>query len=269
MLNTYLQDKFGKRYILKTQSELVSKASFQAIPFKNESQAFQFIRQLRVPTNYWSRVTARISTAPISTIQVTQHQAERQVCKLLCRKQVSIYELVGFSSKGTGSQKRSFEKPNGDKVTFSHASTLLVASNIDVVDINTPAEAEKTIADLPSDKDELLALATSLQIQASATNSPEEIKSSIASSLVSKEVVVTVQPKLSIPPKPTQITDVIAADKPVELAPEAEPAIAASIVAIDGLSNINQKSQAETLKKASEEGKPFCEECEAAKQESN
>lgn len=266
MLNTYLHDKFGKRYILKKQSELVSNAAFQPMLFNNESQALQFVRQLKVPTGYWSKITAGISAAPITTIQNTQLKDERQICKLLCKKQVSIYELVGFSNTGSSSHKRSFEKSNGDKVTFSHASTLLVASNQGVVDVNSPADAEKAIADLPADKKELLALATSLNIQVSSVNSSEEIKQSISAALISKEVVVTIQPKLSIPPKPTQASEVIAADKPVALAPETEAAAITIVAAIDAMSNINQKSQAETLKSAAEEGKPFCEECEAAKQ---
>jgi hypothetical protein len=267
MFDSYLEDVFGKRYVLKQQFEITPQKSFQSLSFTDEHQALQFIRRLRAPHNFWQKSLHKTSRITFKHVKPVQLHAERQVSQLLYRKQLFIYELPNLSQNNSGSEKRSVEKNNGDKYTFSHSSSLLVAAPLDLVDINTKADAEKLIHEINPNKEQLEQIASELDIPKSASGDTAETTKLVVAAMVSKEVVVSVQKKLSIPPKPEKESEVVASDKPVALGPEAAVAVTA-VVAVDPMSNINQKSQADTLKKASDEGKPFCEECEKAKKSS-
>jgi len=266
MFDSYIEDVFGKRYILKQQSELTTQQSFKPLRFTDESQAFQFLKRLRVPVDFWQRSVGRISHVPFENSKSANFQTERQVSKLLYRKQLSIFELQNFGKNSGDSQKRSVEQSNGDKYTFSHVSTLLVSAPLKLIDINSKADAEKLLQDLSPDNQQLNQIAKELNLSTLDNTDSAATSKLIVEAMVANDVVVSVQKKLASPPMPTKESEVAAADKPVALGPEAAVAVAAPVT-VDAMSNVNQKSQAETLKKASEDGKPFCEECEKAKAE--
>ncbi len=264
MFDSYIEDVFGKRYVLKQPFELSTQKSFKSLSFENEYQALQFLKRLRVPLNFWQRSLSKVSYLPSENVKSISQHAERQVSKLLYRNQISIYELENYSRDNTNSEKRTVEKSNGDQYTFSHVSTLLVAAPLDLININSKADAEKLLQDIDPDKEQLNQIAKEFKLTNIDGADSDTTSKLIVEAMVTQDVVVSVQKKLSIPPKPTIESDVTAADKPVSLAPESTLAVIAA-TATDIMSNINQKSQADTLKKASEDGQPFCEECENAK----
>jgi len=266
MFDSYLEDVFGKRYVLKQPFDIASQGSLTSLKFTSEGQAFQFICRLRTSQNYWQRTISNIPSISAKQTNTKSNYSERQISQLLYRKQLFVYELANFSKDSADSYKRSVETGNGDKYTFSHASTLLVAAPLDLVDLNTKADAEKLLQDISPNDEQLEQIASELNIQKSASASSAVTKGLIVEAIVANEVVVSVQKKLASPPMPTEESTAAAVDKPVSLSPEATVTITAA-AAVDPMSNINQKSQADTLKNASEDGKPFCEECEKAKAE--
>jgi len=266
MFDSYLEDLFGKRYVLKQPFDITPQSSLNSLEFTDEGQAFQFICRLRASHNYWQRTLSNIPSVSAKQTFVKSHSSERQISQLLYRKQLYIYELANFSRDSSDSNKRSVEVANGDKYTFSHASTLLVAAPLDLVDLNTKADAEKLLSEINPDDKQLDEIAKELNIEKPASASTAVTKELIVEAIVANEVVVSVQRKLARPPMPDKESATVAVDKPVALGPEAAVAVSAAVT-VDAMSNINQKSQAETLKSASEDGTPFCEECEKAKAE--
>lgn len=264
MFDSYLEDVFGKRYVLKQSSEITAKATLPSLRFTNQTHAFQFVQGLRVSQNYWQRAISRIPSISARLTCSNPYHSEQQISQLLHRKQLFIYELADFDRDSSNSSKRSVETANGDKYTFSHASTLLVAAPLDLIELNTKADVEKFLADISPNDKQLDQIASELKIEKPVSGGSAKTKELIAEALVASEVVVSVQKKLASPPMPTNESATLVVDKPVSLAPEATIAVAAAIVE-DPMSNINQKSQADTLSKASEDGTPFCEECEKAK----
>jgi len=264
MFDSYLEDVFGKRYVLKQPFDITPQSSLTSLKFTSEGQAFSFICRLRGSQNFWQRTLSNIPCISAKQTNTKSNHSERQISQLLYRQQLFIYELAHFSKDSSDAYKRSVETSNGDKYTFSHASTLLVAAPLDLVDLNTKADAEKLLQEISPDDEQLEQIASELNIQKPASASSAVTKELIVAAIVSSEVVVSVQKKRARPPMPDKESATVAADKPVALGPEAAVTVSAAAT-VDAMSNINQKSQADTLKSASEDGKPFCEECEKAK----
>lgn len=265
MLDTYIEDTFGKRYVLKRLSDLSSNKSFKALNFSDESQAHQFINKLRTPQDYWLKTVTKLGTFSTRQNTPSKLHAERLISQLLCRKQLFIYELSVTNQSGSSAVKRSIKKASGDSYTFIPVSSLLIAQPRELVSISTKADAEKLLNELSPDEVKLKEIYKELNISSSGTGSRSTEE--LVTAIVSGEIVVAINKPLASPPARETETEVAAVDKPAELSPDAGSIAANQAAPADPMSNINQKPQADTLAKASEEGTPFCEECEKAKQE--
>ena len=111
MLDTYIEDTFGKRYVLKRQSDLTSQKSFTAMSFSDESQAYQFINKLRTPHDYCSKTISRLGTLSARKPSTSNLHAERIISQLLYRKQIFIYEVSASSLSNASAIKRSIQNP--------------------------------------------------------------------------------------------------------------------------------------------------------------
>lgn len=265
MLDTYIQDTFGKRYVIKRQSDLSSNKSFKALNFSDENQAYQFIHKLRTPQDYWLKTVSKLGTFSTRQNTPSKLHAERLICRLLCRKQLFIYELSGANQGGSSAVKRSIKKASGDTYTFIPVSSLLIAQPRELVNVNTKADAEKLLNELSPDEVQLKEIYKELNISSSDTGSQSTEK--LVAAIVSGDIVVAINKPLASPPTRETETEVATADKPAELSPDAGVVTVNQAAPADPMSNINQKPQADTLVKASDEGTPFCEECEKAKEE--
>ena len=264
MLDTYLEDTFGKRYVLKRQSDLTSQKSFKALNFSDESQAYQFVAKLRTPQGHWLKIISKLGSFSTHQNISANVRAERIISQLLCRKQISIYELALTDQTGS-SIKCSIQKGNGDSYTFIPVSSLLIAQPRELVEINSTADAQKLLNELAPDGEKLKELSKELNIASAETSS--QISKNLVTAIVTGEVVIAVNKPVASPPQREAETEIAAADKPAELSPNAGAVTVTHAELSDPMSNINQKPQADTLAKASEEGTPFCEECEKAKEE--
>lgn len=265
MFDSYIDDVFGKRYILKRQSDLTSQKSFKALSFSDENSAYQFLNRVRAPLDYWQKTLSKLGNTSPAKSRSTNLCAQHTVGSLLYRKQLFLFELDGNSQQNTSASKRSLPKSNGDTYVFSHVSSLLVAEPTEVITVHSKADAKKLINELsPSDED-LKQLTSELNISTQESQGGSATKNKLIEALVAGEIIVNVRKPLASPPERETETEVNTADKPAELGPDSGAVTVKQAAANDPMSDINQKSQAETLEKAAEDGKPFCEECEKAK----
>jgi len=262
MLETYIEDIFGKRYILKRQSDLNSQQSLKSLEFSDELNANRFLSKLRTPQDYWQKTISKLGRTASGNTQTSTHQAERLASQLLFKKQLFIFELKRSAGSSTSVSKRSLSKSNGDTYVFSHVSSMLVSLPREVLTLHNKEEAEKILNELNPDEKQLKQLAKELDIKTLESSGREATTEKLVGALVAGEIIINVRKPLASPPPRETDTSVSAADKPAELGPDAGTIAVKETATIDPVSNINQKSQADTLAKASEEGTPFCEECE-------
>ena len=220
MLDTYLEDTFGKRYVLKRQSDLTSQKSFKALNFSDESQAYQFVAKLRAPQGHWFKIISKLGSFSTHQNISSKVRAERIISQLLCRKQIFIYELALTNQTGS-SIKRSVQKDNGDSYTFIPVSSLLVAQPREMVNIGTAEDAKKLLDELKPGENKLKELTKELDISIAST-APQATEKLVAA-IVSGEVVVSINKPIASPPKRETDTGVTAADKPVGLGPSPSP----------------------------------------------
>jgi len=261
MFDSYIDDVFGNRYILKKQSDLTLQKSFSALNFADEMSAHHFISRLRAPLDYWQKLVTKAGYQTSSKTRSTSSEVVRLVSQLIYRKQLYLFELDSGLQGSSSPSKRSLSKNNGDTYVFSHVSSLLISQPREVVAVTDKKAAEKLIDELSPSPEQLNQISKELNISTLESRDSSVTKDRLVEALVAGDVVINLRKPLASPPQRQTETEVSAVDKPVELSPDAGTVSIKQDAANDPMSNIDQKTQAETLVKAAEEGTPFCEEC--------
>ncbi|HED35951.1 MAG TPA: hypothetical protein ENJ08_17280 [Gammaproteobacteria bacterium] len=270
MLDLILKDTFGKYYIIKTSRQNTARGLLQALNFTDKNRAFSFACNLCVPHGYWRLILYSVERGNLSSIHAKstsgRHSAEHRIAEYLYRRRVYIYELVNYSASKGSQGKRSFEQRNGDRYTFSHVSTQLLASAQQPIELDSEADIGKLLWDLSFNEKQLNELAQALNLVGAENTGGAQSRDLVIGAIMAGEIIVRHQPKPSTPPKPLELLEPTAADRPMQgpASSSATEPVAPTAAAPPG--NVpDPRTQAETLEKAAEDGVPFCEECEKAK----
>lgn len=263
MLDTTLEDTFGKHYAIRQFQQSTPHNTLEPLDFAGISQAFSFISRLRVPHGYWLRTLSSIEKASLSSIHTKSTAGrtgpEHRISEYLYQKRLFIYELVNSSSDLS---KRSIEHDNGDRYTFHHVSALLLSSTPQTHELRSESAAQALLSELPYSEKQLDELASALNLSPAQGGTSSE---TIIAALTAGEIIVSKQPKLNAPAEPEVVSGTTRADKPMQASPPAAASPSSSPAAAPEESPLDNKTQAATLEKAAVDGAPFCKECAKAK----
>lgn len=258
MLTTAIEDIFGNRYIVKQRHQITpSNQCVTPVSFSSILQATQFVKRLKTPVDFWKK----LSVEPNNRRKANASPAYENIAQQLVRGNYLVFELGNKELASQGYAAAAVEQPNGDRYTFAPASALLTAPAANTLETTSEKEAADALEKLGASDEQLEAIAKSLSITP-ANPSEGNLKATIVAALVAGQIVVIEQKKLSAPPKLPAESSVDSKDKPVELAPEAEAAPVQQEA--NEKSTIDEPSQADTLRSASENAAALCEECESS-----
>lgn len=260
-----IKDNFGKHYALKTIRDPITPSSLKAETFSDLEFTRIFVDGLDIPHDYWSSILESLNIAP-SQRSYQGRQILHQISELFLDGTIRLYPVKNLNSSENNVKNRAIKTSNNVTYTFSPASTLLTSSPREVKYFPNRRDAEKFLAELAPDEEKLKMLATELEVKApkTASSNPTELSAAIATALVDRSVIVMVD-RVSSPPKVEKLESAPGPGSQVVDLPPASESAPAEPANDDSLVDDNQKSQAETLVQASEEGTPLCEVCEQAK----
>lgn len=265
MNSQFLQSNLGKRYKIYTdgvglrgRGAVVNHV--KPIVFSDHIYAKQFIRSLKAPPSLWRS---------LASSQVTpshgDHDAdiEHVVSQLFISGKVKLYE-VPSGVKGTAPKSQKDATLRG-KLTyeFTSAASLLVDDTKPVKGFSSLKEASKFVDDLGAEEAELKGMLGELGF-APATRAPySELVEKLANVIYRGQVVALVNtPKAARTSAPVEISS------PAPQSPSLGPTTSSPKPGEPIKEEANAEAeQAKALEQAAEEGAPFCEECEKARQE--
>jgi len=290
MLDLILKDTFSRRFLIKASRQNTAGGLLQPLKFTDKNRAFSLVCGLCVPHGYWSQTLHSIERGNLSSIHTKstsgRDSAEHRIAQYLYHKRIYIYELVNYNLNKDNLSNRSFEQSNGDSYTFSHVSAQLLASTQQPIELQSESAIGRLLWSLSCNEKQLNELAQALDLGGAentggAQTGGAESRERIIAAILAGEVIVSLQPKVSTPPKPLELLLPTVADRSMQGPPSSpadsvtEPAsvtgsvaagaaTAAAIAAVPA-SIPDPRTQGEILEKAAEDGAPSCEECEKAR----
>jgi hypothetical protein len=174
---------------------------------------------------------------------------------------VQAYKTASLSELNESRQLRSFKDTLGKSFELQPAASLLVNTTVDVQPVNDKVSAEKILQSLNITVHSAASINKSLNLPTSNGNSIEALKAA----LIKGDVVLTQQAEALKPVSNGDFVEAVIeqAKSPAEPPPQAESSPVETSPTTSPTRAEN--ATADGLIKAAEEGTPFCEECETAK----
>ena len=272
------KSRTGQHYTLRLTHKGVSSLpnSIKAESFTNNNAALQFVTNLQVPLFFWENLAQANSFYSYANWNNANPWAsiEHYIAQALSQGSVQAYKTASISELDESRQLRRFKDTLGKRFELQPAASLLVNTVADVKPVLNSLSATKILQDLEITAHSAEVINKSLNLPTGKGNSIEALKTA----LVNGDIVLTQLPE---PLKPSTSQDLVetvfeAAKSSDEPPPPVAEATAPPPVSADSNSSAVSKTPttsptraenatADALTKAAEEGTPFCEECEKAK----
>ena len=257
------KSRVGLHYTLRLAGK-----GFSALPisvksetFTDKNTAFHFVMNLQVPLFFWENFAQGNSFFSYSNWKNTNPHAtiEHYIAQALMQGSVQAYKTASVSELNESRQLRSFKDADGKKFELQPAASLLANMAVDAKSVRSEASAAQIIQDLGITAESAQSINKSFNLPAGNTGSVETLKAA----LISGDVVLTQKPEALKPPSGGEFVEAVIESKAAEAPPPA--ATPTESQATTASPTRAENATADALTKASEEGTPFCEECEKAK----
>ena len=257
------KSRVGLHYTLRLAGK-----GFSALPisvksetFTDKNTAFHFVMNLQVPLFFWENFAQGNSFFSYSNWKNTNPHAtiEHYIAQALMQGSVQAYKTASVSELNESRQLRSFKDADGKNFELQPAASLLANMAVDAKSVRSEASAAQIIQDLGITAESAQSINKSFNLPAGNTGSVETLKAA----LISGDVVLTQKPEALKPPSGGEFVEAVIESKAAEAPPPA--ATPTESQATTASPTRSENATADALTKASEEGTPFCEECEKAK----
>ena len=257
------KSRVGLHYTLRLAGK-----GFSALPisvksetFTDKNTAFHFVMNLQVPLFFWENFAQGNSFFSYSNWKNTNPHAtiEHYIAQALMQGSVQAYKTASVSELNESRQLRSFKDADGKKFELQPAASLLANMAVDAKSVRSEASAAQIIQDLGITAESAQSINKSFNLPAGNTGSVETLKAA----LISGDVVLTQKPEALKPSSGGEFVEAVIESKAAEAPPPA--ATPTESQATTASPTRAENATADALTKASEEGTPFCEECEKAK----
>jgi len=267
----------GQYYTLRLTNNSVQLNSLKAESFSDINAATQFVHSLQVPLFFWENLAQSNTFFSYSNWKSTNPWAgiEDYIAQTLVQGSVQAYETASISELTQSRQARSFKDSSGKSFELQPATALLVDATAEVKPVNDNASAIKILQDLDITAQSAESINASLNLSANSGTSIEVL----TSALVKGDIVLTQQAEAPKPESTGDFVDAVfqAAKTAEEPPPPAEDTYSSPAESKNSSApqeNTSKeptvrddKTTADVLTKAAEDGTPFCEECEKAKED--
>jgi len=268
LLNKMLTSQVFKSRVGLHYSLRLAGKGFSALPisvksetFTDKNTAFHFVMNLQVPLFFWENFAQGNSFFSYSNWKNTNPHAtiEHYIAQALMQGSVQAYKTASVSELNESRQLRSFKDADGKKFELQPAASLLANMAVDAKSVRSEASAAQIIQDLGITAESAQSINKSFNLPAGNTGSVETLKAA----LISGDVVLTQKPEALKPPSGGEFVEAVIESKAAQAPPPA--ATPTESQATTASPTRAENATADALTKASEEGTPFCEECEKAK----
>jgi len=268
LLNKMLTSQVFKSRVGLHYSLRLAGKGFSALPisvksetFTDKNTAFHFVMNLQVPLFFWENFAQGNSFFSYSNWKNTNPHAtiEHYIAQALMQGSVQAYKTASVSELNESRQLRSFKDADGKKFELQPATSVLANMAVDAKSVRSEASAAQIIQDLGITAESAQSINKSFNLPAGNTGSVETLKAA----LISGDVVLTQKPEALKPPSGGEFVEAVIESKAAEAPPPA--ATPTESQATTASPTRAENATADALTKASEEGTPFCEECEKAK----
>jgi len=291
------KSRTGQHYTLRLTNKSAQLNALKAESFSDKNAASYFVHNLQVPLFFWENLARSNTFFSYNNWKNANPWAgiEDYIAQTLVQGSVVAYETASISKLTESRQVRSFKDSSGKGFELQPATALLVDSTAEVQPVHDKASAIKILQDLDITTHSAESLNKSLNLPANNGTSIEVL----VSALIKGDVVLTQQAEALKPESTGDFVDAVfeAAKSPVEPPPPAPPppqaeatpsaaddassppadsnsSAAGSSSSSESQETANKeptvrddKTTADVLTKAAEDGTPFCEECEKAKED--
>lgn len=260
------KSRTGLHYTLRLTNKGVSSlpSSIKAESFPDESTALHFVHSLQVPLFFWENLAQDNSFFNYHNWNQANPwiSIESYIAQALIQGSVQVFQSTPISVLNESRQLRSFKDTSGKSFELQPAASLLVNATADVQPVNNKVSAEKILQDLGITAESSQNLHKSLNLPANSGTSVE----ALISALVKGDIVLTQQAE-ALKPSTGQdfVETVFEAPKSAAEPPPAETNSTTAPSTEEKEPVLDEKATAEVMTQAAEDGTPFCEECEKAK----
>ena len=194
MNQNIIRHQFGQHYTVQHLRQLKPGLRLEPVHFNNLHQTMNFLRQLKVPHDYWEYLLRDYHGAAIAQKTVDIHQ---QASELFIRGKLLLFPIRPLDPVKNPPHKVTI-KQGGTFYRFTEASALLLGNPPEVKRFASQDEAKAFINELAPDSEKLQNIAHELSIPLSNA-SEAELGSRIAEQLVSGKAVIIVDKTSSAP----------------------------------------------------------------------
>jgi hypothetical protein len=249
-----VKDLNGQHYIICLRQQGLQNLTVQREKFYNKQASYQFVTRLNVPFGMWQNLASSNSFFSLQGWQNTHPSLsiEHYVAEALVLGTVSVYKTVDLQTINKNKDKTSFKDSSGKGYQLQPATNLLLLNGANQKTITNDQEATEFINQLNLSEQEIAELNQTYNLPLAG-----DASSTLKDAIVTGKVVITTTQPARKPVVTDYIDEVINAITP-------EPVEKPVSIAQDSNDRADNGS-ADALMKAAEDGAPFCEECEKAR----
>jgi hypothetical protein len=271
-----ISSRDGLHYTLRLVHQCIGSLPKALTPecFNNPFEALFFLNNLQVPAFFWEHLAHDNSfySYPHWRNANPGKRIEEYIAQALTQGSICVYKTMSFNEQQKSRQSRSFKNALGKRFELLPVASLLMNTRADVKPVLNKVDAEKVLQDLNITAESANSLTQSLNLPTSSDSSSHNSSHNSSDSnsidvlitaLVNGDIVLTQKPETLKPaPKANFIEEVV--NKAQESLGPAAPVTPTEPAAPTTSPTRTESATANGLIKASEEGTPFCEECEKA-----
>lgn len=251
-----IKDNAGQHYIICLRHFTPQTQALKPEKFANSQASFQFVTSLQAPFGLWQSIASASSFFDFKGWQNnhTHLAIEHYIAEALQQGFVTVYKTASLQQRHQQSANTRVKDESGTSYQLQPQTALLLNSHNDIKPVINESDAQQFIERLSLDDDSMRELLSSHHVH--SRKNPGE---ALVEALQKGTFVVTVIPEA----KPESLTEFI--EETVN-AIEPAPAEAITTKSIPLSNERADNGSADALMKAAEDGSPFCEECEKAKE---
>ena len=235
----------------------------KAETFIDQNAALHFVNNLQVPLFFWENIAQDNSFLNYHNWNQANPwiSIESYIAQALMQGSVQAFKSEPLSKLNQSRELRSFKDSQGKSFELQPAASLLVNATAEIKPVNDNQSAAQILQSLDLSAESAQSLNKTLNLPITNGTSTEIL----IAALVKGDVVVTQQAE-ALKPSTGQdfVETVFEAPKSAAAPPPAKQSPAAS-PAKEKESVLDEKATADVMTQAAEDGTPFCEECEKAK----
>ena len=263
------KSRAGLHYTLRLTNKGFSSLpnAIKAESFTDKNTALQFVTNLQVPLFFWENLAQSNTFFSYRNWTNANPWAgiEHYIAQALTQGSVQAYKTASISQLNESRQLRSFKDTQGKRFELQPAASLLVNATAEVKPVHDKVSAEKVLQDLNITAESAESINKSFNLPANSGTSVEALKTA----LIIGDIVLTQLPEALKPESTGDFVEAVIEQAKAASAPPPPTAPAEESPAKEKESEPvrDDKSSAAVLEQAAEDGTPFCEECEKAKED--